>query len=163
VALDDPMEVKQMHAMVVYDSMFGNTERIAQAIGAAIGDGAPVEVRPIAEAGGLPPGLDLLVVGGPTQGHGVDPALKAFLDGLPSEAVRGVAAAAFDTRLRWPVLLSGSAARGIAKRLGQKGAHLLAEPESFFVEHKDGPLAEGELGRAASWARSLAAAVDGAA
>jgi flavodoxin I len=155
-------EVSQMNAMVVYDSVFGNTEQVARAIGAAIGDGVPVEVRPIAEVGVIPAGLDLLVVGGPTQGHGVDPALKAFLDGLPTEAVRGVAVGAFDTRFRWPELLTGSAARGIAKRLEGKGARLLAEPESFFVEHKDGPLAEGELGRAASWARSLAAAVDGA-
>ncbi len=69
--------------------------------------------------------------------------------------------AAFDTRFRWPELLSGTAARGIAKRLERKGARLIAEPESFFVEHKDGPLTEGELGRAASWARQLATAFAG--
>jgi flavodoxin len=153
------MEVRKMNALVVYDSMFGNTEQIARAIGAAIEEGGPVDVRSITEVSSLPPGLDLLVVGGPTQAHGVDQALKAFLDALPPEAVRGVAVAAFDTRFRWPVLVSGSAARGIAKRLDQKGARLVAEPESFFVEHKGGPLAEGELGRAASWARHLAEAL----
>lgn len=146
-----------MNAMIIYDSVYGNTERIARAIGTALEGGGHVEVRPIAEVGGLPPGLDLLVVGGPTQAHGVDPAMKMFLDELPPETLRGVAVAAFDTRLRWPELLSGSAAKGIAKRLEQKGARLVATPGSFFVKGKDGPLVEGELGRAASWAGQLAA------
>jgi flavodoxin I len=107
----------------------------------------------------IPAGLELLVVGGPTQGHGVDPAEKAFLDQLPAESVRGVPVVAFDTRLRWPELLSGSAAKGIAKRLQPKGARLLLEPESFFVEGKDGPLGEGELERAAAWARQVVASL----
>jgi len=145
-----------VNALVIYDSMFGNTEQIARAIGTELAKLGTVEVRNIDEVGALPTGLDLLVVGGPTQGHGVDQDEKAFLDRLPAESVRDVPFAAFDTRLRWPELLSGSAAKGIAKRLQQKGARPVAEPESFFVEGKDGPLGEGELERAAVWARQVA-------
>jgi flavodoxin len=144
-----------MHAMVVYDSMFGNTAQVARAIGAAMGEDHVVEVWSIAEVGTLPQGLDLLVIGGPTQAHGVTPGLKAFLDGLQPNLVEGVAVAAFDTRLRWPALLSGSAARGIAKRLERKGGRLVSTPESFFIKGKEGPLAEGELGRADDWARRV--------
>ncbi len=145
-----------MKAMVIYDSMFGNTEQIARAIGNALATAGEVEVVRIDAVETIPAGLDLLVAGGPTQGHGVDRAEKAFLDHLPADSVRDLPVAAFDTRLRWPEMLSGSAAKGIAKRLEQKGARLVVEPESFFVEGKDGPLGEGELERAAAWARQVA-------
>jgi flavodoxin len=148
-----------MNALVVYDSKFGNTELIARAIGSALRDHAAVEVLPFAQVERIPEGLDLLVVGGPTHAHGVDPALKSFLDGLPSEEIKGVGAAAFDTRFRMPVLIYGTAARGIAKRLDRKGAWLVVAPESFFVEHGEGPLAEGEVERAEEWARQLASEV----
>jgi flavodoxin len=145
-----------MKTMVIYDSLYGNTKQIAQAIGDAIAAGGEVAVMPVAEVGSIPAGLDLLVIGGPTQGHGISPTLKAFFDRLPAGQVRGVPVAAFDTRVKWPELLSGSAARGIAKRLNGKGAVVVTEPESFFVEGKEGPLAEGELARAATWTRQLA-------
>jgi flavodoxin len=144
-----------MNALVIFDTRFGNTERIARAIGEGLRPTAEVEVRPFAEVDAIPAGLDLLVIGGPTHAHGIDPALKSFLDGIPSGSVAGVAAAAFDTRYHVPTLISGSAARGIAKRLTHKGAELVAAPESFFVEHSEGPLAEGEEVRAESWARQL--------
>jgi flavodoxin len=148
-----------MNALVVYDSKFGNTERIARAIGEALEETVNVEVCPFAEVDTVPPVPDLLIVGGPTHAHGIDPAFKAFLDGLSPDAVEGVAVAAFDTRFRMPVMISGSAARGIAKRLVGKGAYLVAEPESFFVKHSEGPLAEGEVERAETWARELAGAL----
>ena len=152
-----------MKTLVLFDSKFGNTEQIARAIGAALEQSGSVDVRSISEMAQLAPGIELLVVGGPTQAHGVNSALKTFLDGLPPEALRGTAAAAFDTRLRWPVLLSGSAARGIAERLERKGARLVAKPESFYVEHGEGPLADGEVARAESWARQVAGAILGVA
>ena len=65
-------------------------------------------------------------------------------------------AAAFDTRAHKPALLVGSAAKGIARRLRERGYVLAAEPESFFVEGTPGPLEEGELERAAEWGRKLA-------
>jgi flavodoxin len=144
-----------MNALVVYASRFGNTERIARAIGAALDTGAPPTVASYEAVAGLPPGLDLFVVGAPTQAHGIPAEFKRFIDELPADVLSGVPVAAFDTRYRKPVLLTGSAARGIAKRLERKGARLVAAPESFFVEHSEGPLAEGEVERAATWARDL--------
>lgn len=147
-----------MNALVVYDSVYGNTEWIARAVGDVLAHHGPTEVRPVAEAETVPSGTDLLVVGGPTHAHGMDKVMKAYLDRLPAAAVAGIAVAAFDTRLRWPVLLSGSAARRIAKELQRKGGRQLVAPGSFIVEGGEGPLAEGELERAASWAEELAGA-----
>ncbi len=148
-----------MNALVIYDTKFGNTERIAKAIGATLRETADVEVLPFAELGTVPAGTDLLLVGGPTHAHGIDPAFKAFIDSLLPDAVDGVAVATFDTRFRMPVMVSGSAARGIAKRFERKGARIVAEPESFFIAHSEGPLAEGEEARAGAWARELADAL----
>lgn len=146
-----------MGTLVIYESMYGNTEQIARAIADGLGAAGSVEVRSMQAAGELPAGLELLVVGGPTYAHGVEASMKMFLDGLPSNVLDGVRAAAFDTRLNWPKLLSGAASKGIADRLERKGALIVADPESFLVEDKDGPLLAGELERAAAWGRSLAA------
>jgi flavodoxin len=145
-----------MNGLIVYESMFGNTQRVAEAIGAALREQVPVDVKAIGELDQLPPDLDLLVVGGPTYAHGVEAAMKAFLGRLPVGSLEGVMAAAFDTRLDWPKVLSGAASKGIAARLQGKGARLLAAPESFRVEDKDGPLVEGEEARAVAWGRQLA-------
>jgi flavodoxin len=141
-----------MRALVIYDSLYGNTARIAQAIGAALS----AEVHPISEVKAIPTKLDLLVIGGPTQMHGIDQPLKNFLIKLSGQTVEDLAVAAFDTRYHWPEFLSGSAAKEIAQRLEENGAHLVAEPESFFVDGKEGPLSEGELDRATQWAGQLA-------
>jgi hypothetical protein len=86
--------------------------------------------------------------------------MKSFLAGLSPTAVADVPVAAFDTRLRWPVLLSGSAGRRIARQLSKMGGQLVAEPGSFLVEGGQGPLIDGELDRATAWAERLAAALD---
>lgn len=155
-----------MKALVVYDSKFGNTEQLARAIAETLAAGEPAAVVPVpastARARDLV-GIDLLAVGGPTQGHGLSPALKAFLESLPSEAVRDLPTVTFDTRLAWPRFLSGSAATASAKRLTQQGARLLRPPESFLVTGSEGPLAEGELARATTWATEVRAAAGHAA
>jgi len=146
-----------MNALIVYDSKFGNTERIARAVGEALDFARVVSV---AEAGG--PDLaacDLLVVGGPTHMHGMSLPMRGLADGLARGALRGVPAAAFDTRYRAPELFTGAAARGIAHGLRRAGALLVAAPESFFVERgatqEETKLEEGELERAWAWAGAL--------
>ncbi len=147
-----------MKAVVVYDSKFGNTEHIARAIAEELGAGQPAMVVAAGDASAHDlEGVDLLAIGGPTQGHGLSPALKAFLDGLPREAVRAIPTVTFDTRLTWPRFLSGSAAAACAKRLEKKGARLVVPPESFLVTASEGPLAEGELARAHTWAHEVRA------
>ncbi|HEY3081220.1 MAG TPA: flavodoxin domain-containing protein [Chloroflexota bacterium] len=147
-----------MKSIVVYESRYGNTERLARAVAASLEAAGPVR---LVEAAGLTTldldGVELLVVGGPTEGHGTSATLRAALERLGSDALGGVAAAAFDTRFRWIRLLTGSAAAGIAKILQENGARLVAPPESFFVKPSYGPLLDGEVERAGDWAKTLAA------
>jgi flavodoxin len=148
-------EVIVMNVLVVYDSKYGNTLEVARQIGEAMKQGANVDLRSTSETGSVPQDLDLLIVGSPTQAHGVEQTMKDFLDNLPADSVRNVPVAVFDTRLKWPKLLSGSAADGVAKRLERKGARLVDDPASFLVEGAEGPLVEGEAHRAAEWGRHL--------
>jgi flavodoxin I len=145
-----------MRALVVYDSFYGNTEEIAKAIGGAI-TGGEVSVLRAGEVG--PPELEnisLLVVGAPTQGGRPTPEIKDLLNRVSKAEINGVDAAAFDTRVKTKVAkIFGYAAGKIASNLKEKGANLLAEPEGFFVEGTKGPLAEGELERAAEWGKGL--------
>jgi flavodoxin len=145
-------------SLVVYDSQYGNTRLLAEAIAAELESLGPVEIENARnQMITFPPDLALLVVGGPTQIHNVSPPLRGKLDTIAKHRLDGVQAAAFDTRVHGPRLLTGAASSGIAKRLRRKGAKLVVEPESFLVEGTEGPLAEGALERARSWARDVVA------
>jgi flavodoxin len=145
-----------MRALVVYDSLYGNTEKIAEAIGGAIA-GGEVSVLRAGEVG--PPELEnisLLVVGAPTQGGRATEAVRDLLNRITKAEINGVDAAAFDTRVTSKVAkIFGYAANKIASNLKKKGANLIAEPEGFFVEGTKGPLTQGELERAAEWGKRL--------
>lgn len=144
-----------MKALVVYDSVFGNTEKIARAIGGAV-DGDVKVIR----ADGVNPAdlesLDLLVVGAPTQGGRVTKPVRDFLNSIDEKVVEGINAAAFDTRssTKW-VGIFGYAAGRIGKSLQKIGANLVADPEGFFVTGTQGPLKEGEEERAAVWIKGI--------
>ena len=158
-------------AMVIYDSIYGNTEKIAQAIGAALGDGAHVETLRVSAVNPEHlAGLDLLIVGSPTQRFRPTAAINTLLRGIPRNGLKGVKVAAFDTRItlsdieKIPILLFfvrlfGYAAKPISDRLEKKGGIPITPPEGFFVEGMEGPLMEGELQRAADWARQIIAAL----
>jgi len=148
-----------MKALIVYDSVYGNTEKIARAIGEAITG----EVK-VVRAGEANPSdlesIDLLVVGAPTQGGRATAAVNGFLGRVAGPAIKGINVAAFDTRLsqRW-VGVFGYAAGRIARSLKKKGGTLVVSPEGFFVKGTKGPLKEGELERAAGWAKGIASAI----
>lgn len=161
-----------MRALVVYESLYGNTQRIANAIADGLRARADVEVREVSEAPD-PTGVDLLIVGGPThmwgmsrersRADGRDRAPRAYI-GPPAGAI-GVrewlerlppgdfAVAAFDTAAdtRW----SGSAARRIARKLVARGHRLVASPAQFRVRGTSGPLLDGEVARATAWGAAL--------
>jgi flavodoxin len=154
--------------MVVYDSVFGNTEQVAQAIGRALGAPEDTEVRRVAEVTAEQlTGLEVLIVGSPTRAFQPTPATKQFLKRIPAGGLKDVRVAAFDTRysmedtdsaiLRFMVKLFGYAAKPIADRLKGKGGDLALPPEGFIVEGTEGPLRDGELERAGDWARRIAA------
>jgi flavodoxin len=157
-----------MKALVIYDSFFGNTEQIAQAIGDALGSPEDVEVLRVSNA--KPEqltGLKLLIVGSPTRGFRPTPAISNLLKSVPKSGLKGVKVAAFDTRIALgdidsrilPVFVKvfGYAAKPIADRLAKKGGELIIPPEGFFVKGSEGPLKDGELERAADWAKQIIA------
>lgn len=159
-----------MKALLVYDSQFGNTEKIAQAIGEALkAQAETILLRAADAASHAVAGYDLLVVGSPTQRfHATEP-VAGWLEGL---TLTGVKAAAFDTRfdmaevdsrmLRMAVKVAGEnayAAPRIAAELEKAGATLAAPPEGFIVEDTEGPLRPGELERAAAWAGQILASL----
>lgn len=160
-------------AWVVYESMFGNTREVAEAVAQEVREWAHVELHEVSAAPPLPPGLDLLVVGGPTHAFGlsrpatrVDAARKAdrpvesadlglreWLDGLNLTSTPTFAT--FDTRVDHP-RLPGSAAKKAAKKLRKQGGIQTTGPESFWVHGTEGPLLDGERDRARGWGRTLA-------
>ncbi len=144
-----------MKTLIIYDSLYGNTETIAQTIGNAI----PGEVQVLHVREASPSGLeayDLLVVGAPTHGAKPSPDMQGFLDQIQAPALEGVKVAGFDTRMTNKLItMFGVAAPKIAKALQQKGGTPVGKPEGFYVTGGEGPLKDGEVERAARWARGL--------
>ncbi len=147
--------------LVVYDSLYENTEKIAKAVASTLG--AEAKLADKVEISNLK-GLNLLIVGAPTHGGRPTPAMQEFLNKIPANALNGIKVAAFDTRfskeghgvgLRILMSVLNFAAPRIAKALESKGGKLVAEPEGFIVGGKEGPLKEGELPRATSWAKGV--------
>ena len=169
-----------MKTVVAYESMYGNTREIAEAIADGLKPLGDVELVSVNSGGeGAAEDADVVVVGGPTHMHGLATSLsrKGVGAGAEEENVElepgaadgpglrewlskregdGKRAAAFDTRIDKSPMLTGAASRGIAKRLRRRGYEVVVDPESFFVEDTEGPLAEGELDRARAWGASLA-------
>ena len=144
-----------MKVLIVYDSVYGNTEKIAKAIGGAIT--GEVKVLRVSEVN--PSELrmiDLFIVGSPTQGGRPTPAIRDLLNKVPEPSLQGINVAAFDTRISTKLVgVFGYAAGRIAGNLKGKGGTLIASPEGFFVKGTKGPLKEGELERAAGWAKGI--------
>ena len=143
-----------MKALVIYDSLYGNTEKIAKAIGGAIK--GEVKVLPVAEANATElKSLDLLIIGSPTQGGNATKAMQAFMGNIPETALNGVKMATFDTRYAsgWAKIF-GFAASRMAKYLKTRGITVVSS-EAFVVTGVKGPLKEGELERAAAWAKTI--------
>ena len=171
-----------MRAVVVYESMYGNTHLIADAIAAGLSARFEVRVVPVSKAGAdVLEGADLVVVGGPTHGHGMSRAVSrkgaaeaaskpgsglsldpdalgpGLRDWFGAVGQHTVKAAAFDTRGNAPAWVSGRASKGVARELRGHGFDLVAEPESFLVS-KENRLLDGEQDHARAWGARLAAA-----
>jgi flavodoxin len=146
-----------MKALIVYDSVYGNTEKIARAIAEAITPSAEVKVLRVSEAN--PSELastELLIVGSPTHGGRPTPAIQDLLNKIPKLSPQGINVAAFDTRIQAKLVrVFGYAAGRIADNLKKRGGTLIASPEGFFVTGSKGPLKEGELERAVGWAKGM--------
>jgi menaquinone-dependent protoporphyrinogen IX oxidase len=176
-----------MRAVVAYESMYGNTRKVADAIADGLRTRYSVTVEPVNRLDTEQ--LDtagLIVIGGPTHVRGMSrastrkaaeeaankpgstlsverdaqtPGVREWLSALGRLNVQ---AAVFDTRIKMPAVLSGRASRGIASELRRHGVTMLTKPESFLVT-KDNQLLPGEEDRARAWGQQLAQAVAGAA
>lgn len=145
-----------MRTLIVCDSEFGNTETLAWAVADVLGQDGPVCVgRPADVAPADLAAIDCLLLAGPTQRHGVSPRLAAFLADVPPGALRGLPAAAFDTRSRLDPDLAGSASRRLTQALREAGAQLIVPAASFTVAAVSGPLMPGEIARARDWAELI--------
>ena len=143
-----------MKSLVLYESEYGNTEKIAIAIVEALGKHGEARVTPVSSIAdlGAEGRYDVLAVGAPTQRHHLPAAVKELLESTPRGTLANVRALAFDTRYRRSRWITGSAAGEIGKHLRRLGCTMLAEPESFFVVGEGGPLEPGEEDRARAWA-----------
>jgi flavodoxin len=172
-----------MRALVVYESMFGNTQTIAEAIADGIGTYCMVETLEVGKAPGrIDADVDLLIAGGPTHQFGMSRAssrsdaakradqalvsrgigIREWLDSVNHTAP--VMAAAFDTRMsepRW-LHLVGSAAGKVEKRLKKLGFTVALPAEHFHVTGMQGPLQDGEIQRAREWGKQVAMAATSA-
>lgn len=179
MASGEEREVRcQMKAAVVYESIFGNTMQIAEAVARGLSARFEVSAAEVSAAGRAANSVDLLVIGGPTHAFGMSrgSSRKGALEQAAKIGVRPVSqgegirdwlkrlpkthepalAASFDTAFkkgRW--LPTGSAASSAASQLKKKGFKSVCEPEQFYVTDTEGPLADGELERAEEWGRLL--------
>ena len=164
-----------MQALVVYESMYGNTHGVAVEVAAGLRAMHEVTLVPVTRATReLVAAADLIVAGSPTHMHGMPtvasrrmaaetarkqgsglnldpdadgPGLHAWLEGLRAE---NALAASFDTRLKGIPALTGRASRGISRLLSSHGCRLVVPPESFLVS-KQNTLLKGETARARAW------------
>jgi flavodoxin len=149
-----------MNIFVLFDSYFGNTEKIAKTIGESLTQNNEVRILNISEVNWSDvSNAEILIIGSATRAFRPCESTKQFLKSIPEIGLNGINVAAFDTRIllseihskvaRYFVDKGGYAAKRIAKVLEKKGGKLFVPPEGFFVKDEKGPLAEGELERAA--------------
>lgn len=157
--------IEGMKTLVVYDSLFGNTKKVAEVVADALGRthktrliaAGEVKIADLEKT-------DLLVVGSPTQGGRAKKEMQEFLGKIPEEGLSGVRVAAFDTRIldkeqkaavRLLMRTIGYAAPKMIKVLEKKGGKAAVSPEGFIVEGKEGPLVKGEVEQARKWAMEV--------
>jgi flavodoxin len=139
-----------MKTLVIYDSNFGNSKMIADAIAETV-QGRAISVKEISAE--MMEKVNLLIVGSPINAWQATEKIRQFLNKLPQGSLVGVQAAAFDTRVK--IFISGNAAKKISKSLVEKGAIIISEPKGFYVKGNEGPLLDGEIDNAKKWGSDI--------
>lgn len=155
-----------MSTLLIYDSFFGNTKKIAEAIVKGFGEGNCKSVRVDDFKSDNLNDIKLLIVGSPTRAFMPSPKIKKFISLLAKNKINGINIAAFDTRadmskvnnkiLKVMVKLFGYGAEPIEKKLVKKGGISVVAPEGFYVNDTEGPLGDGEIERAVNWGKRIA-------
>jgi len=139
-----------MKTLVIFDSNFGNTKKIAEVIASEL-DAKAISVSNFDKE--ELEGVGLLIAGSPINGWRPTEKLSKILNNFSKTQLKGLKAVSFDTRANF--FASGNAAKKIAKKLENAGANIIIEPQGFFVKGKEGPLLEGEIEKAKNWAREI--------
>lgn len=146
-----------MNTLVVYFSKFGNTQMLAEAIAASLSSNGndrtmssdDLTVDDLKNA-------DLVVMGSPTHNMNLPKSVKPVFENLPKRILPGTPVAAFDTSYKMSWLLNQfTASKRLARKLRKLGGKLVLPPEIFHVMEREGPLYEGEIERAQTWAGSI--------
>jgi flavodoxin len=154
-----------MKSLVLYDSAYGNTAKIARVIYHVLAAKSDARLIALDDLRFSTLGkVDLLVVGSPTQGGRPTQGLEGFLKNLPPDALGNIRVAAFDTRLdiraqafllRLVMSTARYAASKIARLLVSKGGELITKPRGFIVSDTEGPVLDAEITHAEKWAEKL--------
>ncbi len=158
------MTGKETKALIVYDSLFGNTKKIAEAINEGLSNQYDSKLMSVKDVKFTDlKSIQMLILGSPTHGGRYSEPVKAFFDTLPDKSLEGIKASSFDTSIpvddkgwfiRMLIKMFGYAAPRISKELSKKGARIM-DSETFWVLDREGPLKEGETERARKWVAGL--------
>jgi len=138
--------------LVIYDTNYGNTKKIAKAIASNLGKNTKTISLTNFKTKNLK-GIDMLVVGCPVIAWNPTEKMNLFLTGLKDNELAGIKAASFDTRMK--LFFFTDAAKKISKELVRAGATIIANPQDFYVRKAEGPLRSGEMEKAAVWAADI--------
>jgi flavodoxin len=139
-----------MNSLIIYDSQFGNTRKVAEEIAGTL-KGKAIYVKDFKK--NMLKSLNLLVVGSPIQAWRPTKQISDFLSSLPTGCLKGIKVTAFDTRVK--IFFSGDAAGKINVALEKLGGEIVSTPQKYYVKGKEGPLVEGELDNARNWAKKI--------
>lgn len=139
-----------MKALVVYDTNYGNTKKVAEVIAKEL----KAKTQSVSEFKDKElDDVKLLVVGSPINAWGPTGKIRKFLNDFYKDQLNGIKVAAFDTRVK--LFIHGDAAKKISKGLEKAGGKIVAAPQGFTVQGTEGPLLDGEIEKAAKWAKSM--------
>ena len=155
-----------MKTLIIYDSFFGNTEKIAFAIAKSLTNDHSVETHKASDFSDfINSEFDILILGSPTRGFKATPLVQAFIDDYSLKPGKPMAVAVFDTRIkienikqgffRYIVKKGGFAADKMMRAFSKKQIDTIVAPEGFYVIDKEGPLEAGEEQRAENWAQTI--------
>lgn len=139
-----------MTTLIIYDTLYGNTQKIAEAISEVFGAKA-VRIQDFQDE--MLKGVSLLIMGCPVHGWRPSRPASDFLASMPSGSLKGIKVAAFDTRIEG--FFSGSASDKVDKKLVELGGESIVPPGKFIVKGKEGPLVDRELDKANGWAKHI--------
>lgn len=143
---------KKVKALVIFDSTYGNTKIIAETVAKELGENAKAIAVSDFNENELQ-NVDLVIAGSPIIGWKPTENMGNFLSNLQNGQLKGIKAAAFDTRVK--IFISGDAAKKISGKLKEAGADIISKPQLFYVKGSEGPLLDGEIEKAKQWAASL--------